>query len=116
MRMIQGTVQIKIDVKFDPSVDKYPSGSMDIKADLSDSLKGSFSATSIDMINSFGKHSPCIFLTGRCEAQSSENVEIPKGCKYWVMIADNKSKNDKKGKSNLIGPCKTRGTSACRKI
>jgi hypothetical protein len=88
-----GRFTVKLDVTFDPGSDQYPAGTIDIKTDLSDSLKATFSAASIELINSFGKHNPTVFLTGRCKATLEEHAQLPEGCKYWIMIADNKLAN-----------------------
>jgi hypothetical protein len=64
-----GLFSFKLAVKFDSVIDNYPKGSLEITTDLTDSLKGVFTATSIEMINSFGKHNPSIFLTGRCDVK-----------------------------------------------
>lgn len=66
-----GVFAVKLAVHFDPAVDDYPVGTLQIKVDLSDSAKGTFTATSIELINSYGKHNPTIYLTGRCSAEAS---------------------------------------------
>lgn len=81
-----GVFSIAVNVQFNPTIDAYPIGSIQIKTDMSDSLKGAFASTSIELINSHGKHNPTIFLTGRCK---TPNERAPKGLRYWVMIADN---------------------------
>jgi hypothetical protein len=98
-----GLFSFKLAVKFDSVIDNYPKGSLEITTDLTDSLKGVFTATSIEMINSFGKHNPSIFLTGRCDVKSSEQLEIPKGCKYWVILSGHKKANDNGGSPDIIG-------------
>jgi len=82
---ITGEFSIKIDVKFDPAVDLYPTGNVFIKASLTDSAETDFKSTEIQMVNSFGKHSPTIVLTGRCE---SPNKDL-KGLHFWLLIASN---------------------------
>jgi hypothetical protein len=98
-----GIFGIKLGVQFNPAVDNYPSGSMEITTDLTDSFKGIFTSTSIELINSLGRDTPSIFLTGRCDVKRSEQSEIQKGCKYWVMISDNKKVNDKGGTPDIVG-------------
>jgi hypothetical protein len=93
-----GNFIISIAVQFDPATDDYPTGSLKIDADLSDSIKGAFTATSIELINSYGKHNPTIYLTGRCK---STNEKAPKGLRYWLMIADNRV--EKEGTPEIVG-------------
>jgi hypothetical protein len=97
-----GLFAIALDVNFDPASDEYPTGMINIKTDLSDSLKGSFTATSIELINSLGKHNPTIILEGRCKVQLQEQVPLPKGCKFWLLITDNKSVTDA-GTPDIVG-------------
>jgi hypothetical protein len=85
-----GIFNLKLEVHFDPTVDDYPVGSLIIRVDLSDGSKGTFTATSIELINSYGKHNPTICLTGRCSDDAQPDA---RGCRYWVMIANNKAAN-----------------------
>jgi hypothetical protein len=96
-----GTFSVDLNVHFDPAADNYPAGSFVIKVDLSDSAKGAFKATSIELINSYGKHNPTVYLTGRCDAETAGSV--PKGCRYWLMIANNKKANDPQGTPDIVG-------------
>lgn len=82
-----GVFTVTLDVHFDPAVDPYPAGNVIIRSDLSEGLLGSFVATSVDQINSYGRHNPTVCLTGRCSNDIQPNV---KGCRYWLMIANNK--------------------------
>jgi hypothetical protein len=93
-----GIFSIGITAKFNPATDEYPTGTIRIKTDLSDSLKASFSSTSIELINSYGKHNPTIYLTGRCKSSVEKS---PKGLRYWLMIADNSS--DQQGTPDIVG-------------
>ncbi|HKB45744.1 MAG TPA: hypothetical protein VKC90_15205 [Chitinophagaceae bacterium] len=97
-----GEFEIKISVAFDPLTMDYPAGTISIKTNLSDSAKGVFTATSIEIINSFGKHTPTIFLTGRCTLKLSEDIARPKGCRYWLMIADNRGVEGR-GTPDIVG-------------
>jgi hypothetical protein len=96
-----GTFLVQLDVHFDRSADNYPAGSLIIKVDLSDSAKGAFTATSIELINSYGKHNPTIYLTGRCNAETPG--QVPRGCRYWLMIANNKKADDLAGTADIVG-------------
>jgi hypothetical protein len=79
-----GVFRIEISVQFDPASNDYPIGSLQITSDLSDGAKGAFKATSIELINSHGKHSPTVHLTGRCVGSR----EL-RGLRYWLLICDN---------------------------
>ncbi len=96
-----GRFATKLDVTFDPASDRYPTGSIQIKTDLTDSAVATFSATSIELINSFGKHTPMVFLTGRCKVRLQEQAQLPEGCKYWLMIASNGGP-DKTGTPDIV--------------
>lgn len=83
-----GTFSVDLSVQFDPAVDEYPTGGITIKVDMSDGAKGVFISSSIELINSYGKHNPTVFMTGRCKDDINPNA---KGCRYWLEIANNKS-------------------------
>lgn len=98
-----GIFVVKLAVHFDPAVDDYPAGALQIKVDLSDSAKGIFTATSVELINSYGKHNPTVYLTGRCLAEASAGIVQPKGCRYWLMIANNKNSATEQGTPDIVG-------------
>jgi hypothetical protein len=83
-----GTFSLEINVEFDPSSQDYPTGSLAMKVNLSDGSNGSFQATTIELINSYGKHNPTVVLTGQCKDSLTPD---PKGCRYWIMIVNNKN-------------------------
>lgn len=89
-----GVFSVRVSAKFHPPVDPYPTGTLTIKADLSDGLRTTFSATSIELMNSHGKHNPTVFMTGRCTAQPGVDQ---KGLRYWLMVANNKASTDAQG-------------------
>lgn len=91
-----GNFDIAMDVSFNPP--DYPTGNIKIKANMSDSLVAGFEATSIELVNSYGKHNPTIYLTGRCK---SDSPNAPKGLRYWVMVADNSSNGE--GTPDIVG-------------
>ena len=93
-----GTFVVSISVHFDPAVDLYPAGSISIKVDMSDGSKGVFRATTIDLINSYGKHNPTIYITGRCD---NDAQPAAKGCYYWLEVANNRRGND--GTPDIVG-------------
>jgi hypothetical protein len=94
-----GTFSVSLSVHFDPAVDIYPAGSISIKVNMSDGAKGLFRATTIDLINSYGKHNPTIYITGRCDNDAQPNA---KGCYYWIEIANNKRPNEE-GTPDIVG-------------
>lgn len=96
-----GVFSVELNVHFDPGADDYPTGSLSIKVDLSDSVKGAFKAASIELINSYGKHNPTIYLTGRCNVETAG--QVPKGCRYWLMIASNKKAAEPEGTPDIVG-------------
>jgi hypothetical protein len=94
-----GTFKIKVDVAFDPAVNDYPTGNVRIDVDLTDSFKGSADSSSIEQVNSFGKHTPTAVITGRCKVEASN---APVGCRFWLMIANNK-KPAQQGTPDVVG-------------
>ena len=80
-----GTFHVRLEVKCDPA-DGYPTGTLTIAAiSMSDSIvQGTLTATSIEQMTSTGKHTPTLYVNGRCKADGI------RGCRYWLMIADNK--------------------------
>lgn len=83
-----GTFTIKCNVSFDPAADTYPAGALDMKIELTDGMAGTVKATSIEQLNSWGKHTPTASLTGRCEVESKDHKFV--GCRFWLLYADNK--------------------------
>jgi len=101
---ISGVFTVKIAAKFDPTTDLYPSGSLTIKVDLSDGVNGTFTATSIELINSYGKHNPTVYLTGRCNGDvAAAGAAVAKGLRYWLMIADNGRNTTHEGTPDVVG-------------
>ena len=97
-----GIFGIRVDVAFDPAVNDYPVGTVRIEVDLSDSFKGSAEATSIEQVNSFGKHTPTSVITGRCKVELREPGTAPVGCRFWLLIANNKRPNEP-GTPDVVG-------------
>jgi hypothetical protein len=97
-----GEFEVNASVSFNPASDNYPTGRIKIAVDLTESLKATFASTSIELINSFGKHNPTIIFTGRCTADLQDKESEPKGCKYWIIIADNLA-NDQRETPAIVG-------------
>jgi hypothetical protein len=89
-----GMFVVKLAVGFDPAVDDYPTGNVRIEVNLSDSFKGSADSTLIEQVNSFGKHTPTSVITGRCKVALEEPGTTPLGCRFWLLIANNKKPNE----------------------
>ncbi|MBX2899815.1 MAG: hypothetical protein KF775_09190 [Cyclobacteriaceae bacterium] len=83
-----GIFEFNVFVQFNPASNDYPTGSLRLKIDLSDSVKGTFTSTSFELVNSYGKHNPTIFFTGRGKMKTDVSNQ-PVGLRFWFMIADN---------------------------
>jgi len=81
-----GVFTVEIDLKCSSSGTGYPTGTLRIlDINMSDSIaQGTIAGTTFEQVTTTGKHTPTVFLNGRCKA---ENVQ---GCRYWMLIADNK--------------------------
>ena len=80
-----GDFDLRIDAGCDPAVNGYPSGSITMNFSLSDSSVKNLKVTSIEQMTTTGKHTPTMYLNGRCLANDGT---IP--CHVWLMIADNR--------------------------
>ncbi len=67
------------------TLNPYPAGALEILGvDMSDStIQGDIKLTTFEQVTSTGKHSPTMWVNGRCEA-----AQIA-GCRYWLMVVDN---------------------------
>lgn len=81
-----GVFSVRGTLTFNPATDDYPSGTMRIKVDLSDSAKGVFVVKTVEQLDTTGKHTPTAYATGRCAADVDVRAS---GCRYWLMLADN---------------------------
>jgi hypothetical protein len=92
-----GAFSVEIDLKCDPRGDGYPAGSLRIfDLSMSDSsVQGIIGETTFEQVTTTGKHTPTLFLNGRCKA---DNVN---GCRFWMLIADNK-REDARGTPDII--------------
>ena len=98
-----GTFKIEVSAQFNPATDDYPSGSMVLSIDMSDGAKGVVKATSVELMNSHGKHNPTVFMTGRCVGDLSGGATDVKGLRYWVMLANNRASTDSGGTPDIVG-------------
>lgn len=86
-----GVFAVRGNLSFSPATDDYPSGTLRIRVDLSDSAKGTFTVKTVEQLDTTGKHTPTAYATGRCTADADVDA---KGCRYWLMLADNKRENE----------------------
>ena len=94
-----GTFQIAIDLKCHPQENNgYPAGGFQItNLSMSDStVQGTIASVTVEQVTSTGKHTPTVYLNGRCRA--SEVI----GCRFWLMLVDNK-KLDQQGTPDVVG-------------
>ena len=82
-----GEFSVKGALSFDPATDTYPTGTMTLSVDLTDSAKGVFVTTSVEQLDTTGRATPTAYATGRCKADIGDKGL---GCRYWIMFADNK--------------------------
>ena len=92
-----GDFTLKISAGCDPAGNGYPGGSIDMTFNLSDSSIGDLKVTSIEQMTTTGKHTPTMYLNGRCLANGGT---IP--CHIWLMISDNRQPNST-GTPDVIG-------------
>ncbi|MGD9142971.1 MAG: hypothetical protein PVG61_03905 [Dehalococcoidia bacterium] len=89
-----GTFTLKLDVAFQPN--QYPIlNNLDMEIDLSDSVRCVVAAKTIEQMSSVGKHTPSIYLTGRCVIDPMGEKGEYNACRYWLLIANNKSEREK---------------------
>ena len=96
--VLAGTFEIYIRVNCSViGGDGYPYGSIELRnIMLTDSVVVSYlSATTIEQVSTVGEDTPMIFIRGRCKTEKIE------GCRYWLMIADNK-KVGQKGTPDIV--------------
>jgi len=98
-----GTFGVGLSLRFNPALDAYPAGSLAFTISLSDSLKCQVKATTIEQINTYGKHNPTVYVTGRCDVKPQEDGPKAVGCRYWLMIADNARKPSPEATPDVIG-------------
>ena len=89
----------------------YPAGAFQLaNISMSDStVNGDIYSTTIDQVTTTGKHTPTVYSSGKCKVKMERDkcgvlstLEL-KGCRYWLMIVDNKMKAEEKGTPDIIG-------------
>ncbi len=93
-----GSFDIAVELKCSPDNPGYPAGSIQINnLSMSDSIvQGSIVSTSIEQLTTTGKHTPTLYVNGRCTARGVV------GCRFWLMIADNRP-SPEKGTPDVVG-------------
>ncbi len=86
-----GMFDISLAIQFGRRANDELRGSILLKADLRNSLKATFTATSIELIHAHHNHEQAVYLTGSCNA-TTENP--PDGLRYWVKVAYDHYKKD----------------------
>lgn len=85
-------------VRCDPETG-YPMGRLMIhNISMSDSqVQGAITAVTIEQVSSTGKHTPTVYLNGRCK------TETVKGCRFWMVIANNMKPPQRGATPDVIG-------------
>jgi len=97
-----GVFSVKLALHFDPAADSDPTGTLSIKSDLSDGEHGVFTATSIALINAYGKDNPTVYLTGQAAGEPAAGTAA-QGLRYWLLIANNRGAADTQGTPYAVG-------------
>ena len=84
-----GSFKIRVRLGCDPE-SGYPDGGVAIHGiSMSDSfVQGTLVATALEQVTTTGKHTPTVYLNGRCNVDGPVEGNV-KGCRFWMMIADN---------------------------
>lgn len=92
-----GTFRVRLEVKCDPA-SGYPAGTLTLASiSMSDSaVQGTLTATSFEQMTSTGKHNPTLYVNGRCKAEGI------RGCRYWLMIANNRQQANASGTPDVV--------------
>jgi hypothetical protein len=91
-----GGFLVEIDLKCENT--GYPAGVLQISnLSMSDSIiQNTIVMSTFEQLTSTGKHTPTAFVNGRCKAA---NIS---GCRYWMMLADNKPSGASGGTPDII--------------
>jgi hypothetical protein len=83
--------------------DGFPGGSLSMTFDLSDGSIADMKATTIEQMTTTGKHTPTMYLNGRCTAHAPGALSAGIPCHYWVILADNKPATATSGTPDVVG-------------
>jgi hypothetical protein len=91
-----GSFDISVELKCSANPG-YPAGTLQItNLSMSDStVQGALTATAFEQVTSTGRVTPTLYLNGWCKAEKIV------GCRFWLMIADNK-KSDQDGTPDVV--------------
>ena len=92
-----GNFTLSINAGCDPAGNGFPSGTITMTFSLSDSSVTDLKVTSIEQLTTTGKHTPTMYLNGRCMANGGA---IP--CHIWLMVADNRPAVNTTGTPDVI--------------
>jgi hypothetical protein len=89
-----GTFELKVEASCDPKASGNPGGSLSIKAiNVTDSqVTGDIiaSGANLEQITSTGQSTPTAYVNGKCTHQPPPGTPPISGCRFWLLIADNK--------------------------
>jgi hypothetical protein len=77
----------KVAFKAKCSPPNYPIGQVELSMSLSDNSTNFMRSTTVDEITSTGRHTPVLYMKGRCMAKWSKKTVT--GCQYWIQFTDN---------------------------
>lgn len=93
-----GSYEITVALKCQSEAEGYPAGLLEIRGlSMSDSqIQGTVGSIAFEQVTATGKHTPTLYLNGRCRAEGV------RGCRYWLMIADNRKADDTSGTPDIV--------------
>lgn len=93
-----GRFRVRLSLQCDPAGEGFPTGSLTIGGiSMTDSnVQGAVTATTFEQMTSTGKHTPTLYVNGRCRAEGV------RGCRYWLMIANNKRSGSGEGTPDIV--------------
>lgn len=92
----KGMFEIVIELKCDRG--GYPGGLVEFsQLSMTDSVvQGTIVSTTIEQLTSTGRVTPTLYVNGRCKAESAP------GCRFWLMVANNRPANTDKGTPDIV--------------
>ena len=84
---IANSGDFKVAFKAKCSPPNYPIGQVELSMSLSDNSANYMTSTTVDEMTSTGRHTPILFMKGRCKAQWNKQEVV--GCQYWLQFTDN---------------------------
>lgn len=93
-----GTFNMNINAGCNPADTGFPFGSIAMQFSLSDSSITDLRVTLIEQLTTTGKHTPTMYLNGRCIANGGT---IP--CHIWLTLTDNREAGTTSGTPDVVG-------------